>query len=573
MANTTLRTRIVLRNDSTANWLANDSQVLLKGEVGIEFLESGSPKIKIGDGIKAWSELPYFGGDSELRSAKVFQVTAEGDTTDDAAITNAVGATALQTGDLAIVKRAIAGDKFQYTGYAYNGNEWAAMDGNYNAENVYFAKDLITTSAVGNITLTNGQATIAAEGKNLKQVFETIFVKEKNPTVTQPSVSVSLSGAGAREVGTKVTPSYNATFNKGSYEYGPDTGLAATWAVKDSRNEEGTAAAGSFSELEVGDNTNYTVTATATYGAGATPLTNIGNPYAAGAAEAVLGKNSDSASTATVYGVQKAASAAQTAADNAKAAADGAKSAADAAQATADAAMPKAGGTFTGPVTLNGAPTSDLHAATKKYVDDKTAALSSATHFIGIKETLPASANSGDICIVGKKEYIYDGTKWQELGDETLYVQKEEGKGLSSNDFTDALLTKLNGVEEGAQKNVQSDWNATSGDAFIKNKPDALKNPTALSFGSKTYDGSEAVTLTAEDIGAITQHQDISGKQDKLTFDGVYNASSNKVATVSTVNSAINGLAAIAKTGNVNDLVQTEGDVLIFYCGTSNTVM
>lgn len=299
MANTTLRTRIVLRNDSTANWLANDSQVLLKGEVGIEFLESGSPKIKIGDGIKAWSELPYFGGDSELRSAKVFQVTAEGDTTDDAAITNAVGATALQTGDLAIVKRAIAGDKFQYTGYAYNGSEWAAMDGNYNAENVYFAKDLITTSAVGNITLTNGQATIAAEGKNLKQVFETIFVKEKNPTVTQPSVSVSLSGAGAKEVGTKVTPSYNATFNKGSYEYGPDTGLAATWAVKDSRNEEGTAAAGSFSELEVGDNTNYTVTATATYGAGATPLTNIGNPYAAGAI--VAGSKNGTSSAITGY--------------------------------------------------------------------------------------------------------------------------------------------------------------------------------------------------------------------------------------------------------------------------------
>lgn len=299
MANITLRTRIVLRNDSTANWLANDSQVLLKGEVGIEFLESGSPKIKIGDGIKAWSELPYFGGDSEFRSAKVFQVTPEGDTTDEVAITNAVGATALQTGDLAIVKRAIAGDKFQYTGYAYNGSEWAAMDGNYNAENVYFAKDLITTSAIGNITLTNGQATIAAEGKNLKQVFETIFVKEKNPTVAQPSVSVSLSGAGAKEVGTKVTPSYNATFNKGSYEYGPDTGLAATWAVKDSRNEEGTAAAGSFSELEIGDNTNYTVTATATYGAGATPLTNIGNPYAAGAI--VAGSKNGTSSAITGY--------------------------------------------------------------------------------------------------------------------------------------------------------------------------------------------------------------------------------------------------------------------------------
>ena len=33
-------------------------------------------------------------------------------------------------------------------------------------------------------------------------------------------------------------------------------------------------------------------------------------------------------------------------------------------------------------------------------------------------------------------------------------VDKVEGYGLSKNDFTDALLTKLNGVEEGAQVNV-----------------------------------------------------------------------------------------------------------------------
>ena len=34
----TLNTRIILRNDSTANWLTNESAVLLKGEVGVEFL-------------------------------------------------------------------------------------------------------------------------------------------------------------------------------------------------------------------------------------------------------------------------------------------------------------------------------------------------------------------------------------------------------------------------------------------------------------------------------------------------------------------------------------------------------
>ena len=58
-----LNTRIVLRNDSTAKWLENSTQVLLKGEVGIEFLTDGAVKIKIGDGIKSWADLSYFGGE------------------------------------------------------------------------------------------------------------------------------------------------------------------------------------------------------------------------------------------------------------------------------------------------------------------------------------------------------------------------------------------------------------------------------------------------------------------------------------------------------------------------------
>lgn len=58
-----LNTRIILRNDSTINWEASKDQILLKGEVGIEFLADGSTKLKIGDGVKSWAELDYFGGD------------------------------------------------------------------------------------------------------------------------------------------------------------------------------------------------------------------------------------------------------------------------------------------------------------------------------------------------------------------------------------------------------------------------------------------------------------------------------------------------------------------------------
>lgn len=52
-------------------------------------------------------------------------------------------------------------------------------------------------------------------------------------------------------------------------------------------------------------------------------------------------------------------------------------------------------------------------------------------------------------------------------------VAAESGKGLSSNDYTNADKSKLGGIESGAEKNVQPDWSEsdTTSDAYIKNKP------------------------------------------------------------------------------------------------------
>lgn len=151
------------------------------------------------------------------------------------------------------------------------------------AEKVFFPTDLITTTAIGNIKLTNGQATIPAAGKNLKQVWDTIFVQEKNPSTSQPSVSLTVSQAKEYEVGTKVTPSWSAKLNAGSYSYGPATGVTAkTWEISDTDGNKASTASGSFPELTIEDNTSYKITAKASYEAGAIPLTNTGNEYAAG---------------------------------------------------------------------------------------------------------------------------------------------------------------------------------------------------------------------------------------------------------------------------------------------------
>ena len=60
--------RIVLRNDISENWaLVANTSILLKGEPAIEFDEENNAKLKIGDGIKTWAELPYFGsGNSDV---------------------------------------------------------------------------------------------------------------------------------------------------------------------------------------------------------------------------------------------------------------------------------------------------------------------------------------------------------------------------------------------------------------------------------------------------------------------------------------------------------------------------
>lgn len=168
------------------------------------------------------------------------------------------------------------------------------------AEKVTFSSDLTTTTAIGNITLTNGQATIKANGKNLKQVWDMIFVKEKNPSTTQPSVSLTFDQAKAYEVGTKITPSYSASLKAGSYTYGPATGVTATkWTITDTRNNTKSASSGSFPELQVTDEINYTITAVAEHTAGAIPITNTGNEYASGKISA--GSKSKTSSAVTGY--------------------------------------------------------------------------------------------------------------------------------------------------------------------------------------------------------------------------------------------------------------------------------
>ena len=94
------------------------------------------------------------------------------------------------------------------------------------------------------------------------------------------------------------------------------------------------------------------------------------------------------------------------------------------------------------------------------------------------------------------------------------YVAKETGKTLTSNDFTGELKTKLEGVANNANKNVQADWNEadTDSDAFIKNKP-------VIPAGSVLYDATGTHT-----DGSMTQKvitEELNKKVDKVDGKGL----------------------------------------------------
>lgn len=65
------------------------------------------------------------------------ETRGEGETDNDV-ITRVLDGATPKKDDIFVVKTLISGDKYSYTAYVYNGSAWAAMDGNYNAESVYF---------------------------------------------------------------------------------------------------------------------------------------------------------------------------------------------------------------------------------------------------------------------------------------------------------------------------------------------------------------------------------------------------------------------------------------------------
>lgn len=314
----------------------------------------------------------------------------------------------------------------------------------------------------------------------------------------------------------------------------------------------------------------------------------------AGSAAAVLGSSADTSDKATVYGAKAAATAAQATANSKYSKPSGGIPKTDLASAVqtslgkADSSVQSVTtGSTNGTVSVDGTdvkvkgladlaykssvsksdvglgsvinagrdttPTANstnyiTSGGVKAYVDS---AISGVTQFDIVKvsdfASLPTTGTKGVIYLVPHShgsndsydEYIWNTAlttpAYEKIGNTDVnlsgYVPTSRtiaGKNLAADISAADMRTALN-VADGATRvttETVAEWGYT-------------KNAGTVT-GVKVNGTVKTPTSGTVDIGTvITAHQDISGKQDKLTFDGTYNASTNKVATVSSITSRI----------------------------------
>lgn len=205
---------------------------------------------------------------------------------------------------------------------------------------------------------------------------------------------------------------------------------------------------------------------------------------------------------------------------------------------------------------------------TKAEIDDM---LSAGMRYEVVNE-LPATGEAGTVYLVPKQsagtgdvydEYIYVDGSFEHIGSTEIdlsnyytkaqtdnllgdKVDKESGKGLSTNDFTTAEKTKLGGIEAGAEVNVQSDWNQSDStkDDYIKNKP-TLRQPST--------DGTAGQYLKSNGNGNAPSWE---------TMDSSPTANSTKAVTSGGVKTALDGKqASVTITTNAN--TPTDNDTVI----------
>lgn len=169
-------------------------------------------------------------------------------------------------------------------------------------------------------------------------------------------------------------------------------------------------------------------------------------------------------------------------------------------------------------------------------LQNKITGLTGAMHFIGVSTTDPKAGatitghtkfESGDVCLYGNKEYVYDGTKWVELGDEGSHLTKTEAAE------TYATKAALKIVTDDYLK--ASDKTALEGQIALKADQTALDTTNGKVTALETKVGADADAAAAEGSLYARIKQEIA---DRESAD---NALSGRITILENAKVAVDG--------------------------------
>ena len=152
---------------------------------------------------------------------------------------------------------------------------------------VAMAQNITCTVDVGNYK--KGDVIDISDTTTLQKFLVGMLSQDSNPTTSQPKAYITLTGAGAKEVGTSFNVQYSASLNPGSYsdtaEGKQNTEVTATsWTITDTEGHSATTQTGNFDNYSyiIADNTNYYVSVSVAHTQGVVPKTFLGSEYPEG---------------------------------------------------------------------------------------------------------------------------------------------------------------------------------------------------------------------------------------------------------------------------------------------------
>ena len=154
-----------------------------------------------------------------------------------------------------------------------------------------------------------------------------------------------------------------------------------------------------------------------------------------------------------------------------------------------------------------------------------------------------SSAGSGQIL-------SWNGSDYAWVNDNNTTYSVGDG-GLTQKNFTTTLKTKLDGIATGAEVNVQSDWNASSGDAQILNKPTIPTNNNQLT------NGAGYITSTGTDENFTTALKNklngiASGAEVNVQSDWTASSGDAEILNKPTIPTTLGGLSDVSTSGASN---------------------